>query len=357
MVALAKISTTAATAVKPAVNAVSGRQKAAIIVRLLLAEGTGVPLSSLPEDMQTALAEQIGAMRSVDRDTLRAVIAEFTSRLDSVGLSFPGDLDSALDLLQDHLSADAASRMRQLARGTPSADPWHRVAALEDAALVAVLEGEAAEVAAVVLSKLPVPRAAELLGQLPGKRARQVAHAVSLTAGIAPEMVRRIGQALAAQFATPAVRAFETDPHERIGAILNLSRATTREEVLNGLGEEDSGFAEQVRRAIFTFTDIPARVEGRDVARVLRAVEQPVIVTALAGARSDGDRAAAEFLLANMSQRLAATLREEMAERGTISERDAEGAMTAIIASIRDRAAEGEITLKTAEEDAAGGAG
>ena len=44
--------------------AVSGRQKAAIIVRLLLSEGGDLPLRNLPDHLQAALTEQIGSMRS-----------------------------------------------------------------------------------------------------------------------------------------------------------------------------------------------------------------------------------------------------------------------------------------------------
>ena len=46
------------------------RAKAAIIVRYLLTEGATLPLASLPEHMQAALAEQMGQMRLIDRDTL-----------------------------------------------------------------------------------------------------------------------------------------------------------------------------------------------------------------------------------------------------------------------------------------------
>ncbi len=60
----------------------NGRVKAAVIVRLLLAEGTPLPLSSLPEHMQSALAEQIGQMRLVDRTTLGAVVEEFLNELE-----------------------------------------------------------------------------------------------------------------------------------------------------------------------------------------------------------------------------------------------------------------------------------
>ena len=43
--------------------ALSRRQKAAIIVRLMLAEGSPIPLSALPDGMQAELAQQIGQMR------------------------------------------------------------------------------------------------------------------------------------------------------------------------------------------------------------------------------------------------------------------------------------------------------
>ena len=48
----------------------SRRQKAAVIVRLLMAEGARLPLADLPEPVQTALTEEIAAMRMIDRETL-----------------------------------------------------------------------------------------------------------------------------------------------------------------------------------------------------------------------------------------------------------------------------------------------
>ena len=203
-----------------------------------------------------------------------------------------------------------------------------------------------------MLSKLPVGRAAELLGRLPGERARRIAHAVGQTGNIDPETVRRIGLALAAQLESQPLRAFEAEPHERIGAILNASPAAMRDEVMEGLAADDEVFARQVRKAIFTFADIAHRIEGRDISKVIRGVEQARLVTALAGAAAEGDAASAEFILANMSQRMAATLREEIAERGKVREKDAEAAMTEIVASVRTLIDAGEITLRPAEEEA-----
>lgn len=330
----------------------TSREKAAVIVRLLLSEGASIPLSTLPEHLQASLTEQMGNMRMVDRDTLGAVVEEFASELESVGLSFPGGIEGALSMLDGHISASAATRLRRLAGASAKADPWDRIAVLDPERLMPVLEEEAPEVGAVMLSKLPVAKAADLLGRLPGDRARRVAHAVSLTGNVDPETVRRIGLALAGQLDAQPPKAFDTGPVERVGAILNVSAAATREAVLQGLQDEDAVFAEKVRKAIFTFVHIPARVLPRDLPKALRAVEQPVLVTALAGALATGGGlgAAAEFILANMSQRLAQALREEIAERGKLRDRDVEDAQNAIVEAIRTLEASGEITLVREEE-------
>jgi flagellar motor switch protein FliG len=329
----------------------SRRQKAAIIVRLMLAEGSPLPLSSLPEAMQTELAQQIGEMRLVDRGTVAAVVAEFLEELEQVGLSFPGGLEGALSLMDGHISGAAAARLRRMVGLRPDADPWDRITALPPDLLRPVLEVESTEIAAIMLSKLPVTKAAALLGKLPGDKARRVAYAMSRTANVDPGTVRRIGMSLLTQLDNQPAKAFDAGPVERVGAILNVSPAVTREEVLQGLDETDQGFAEQVRKAIFTFVHLPQRLAPRDVPRLTRAVDQPTLVTALAGARSPDQQAAAEFILANLSQRMAQTLREEIAERGKVRDRDAEAAMTSVIEAVRGMEREGELTLIRSEEE------
>ncbi|MFN7268551.1 MAG: flagellar motor switch protein FliG [Cereibacter sp.] len=331
--------------------AMTGRVKAAVIVRLLLAEGAPLPLSSLPEHMQAALTEQIGRMRLVDRTTLGAVVEEFLNELEQVGLSFPGGIEGALTMMDGHISTTAANRLRRLAGASGKADPWDRIMVLEEDRLLPVLEEESEEVAAVMLSKLPIPKAASLLGRLPGDKARRVAYAVSQTGNVDPETVRRIGQSLAAQLDTQPARAFETGPVERVGAILNVTAAATRDEVLKGLDETDADFARKVRRAIFTFVHIPDRIAGRDVPKIVRVVDQAVLVTAIAGATTDELAAAATFFLDNLSQRLAQSIRDEVAERGAVREKDAEEAQGAIITAIRELEATGELAFVVPAEE------
>jgi flagellar motor switch protein FliG len=327
------------------------KEKAAIIVHCMLAEGAPLQVSSLSDSMQTALTEQMSQMRLVDKETLSAVVSEFLTELEEVGIAFPGGMEGALAVMKNHLSPDAASRLRRMASGHSRSDPWERLVQMPVEQILPALQDESVEVAAVVLSKLPVPKAADLLSKLPGDRARRVALAVSMTSKVAPETVRRIGTALLLQLDSQPPKAFDTGPVERVGAILNVAASGTRDDVLKGLDAEDADFAEQVRKAIFTFAHIPTRIVPRDVPKIIRGLDQAVLVTALsASLGKPGLEETAEFILANLSQRMTQGLREEMLQRGKIKDKDAEEAMTAVVIAVRALESTGEVVLITPED-------
>ena len=332
----------------PPVN-LSGRQKAAIVVRLLLSSGSVPAIAQLPESVQTDLTIQLARMAPVDQQTVDAVAAEFADAIEAIGLSFPSGLEGALGLLEGVISAGASSRVRRMSSDDYHGDPWEKIGTVENDRLAKVLEDESIEVAAVILSKLKVSKAAELLGLLPGERARRITYAVSLTGAVAPGMIRRVGVALAEQLDARPVRAFSDGPVTRVGAILNYSPASVRNEVLDGLDTEDADFAEQVRKAIFTFANIKDRVSGSDIPRVQRDLAQADLLTAIAAAEGE-DAASVDFILENISKRLAESLRVEAAEKKGISSADGEAAMMRIVNVVRELESTGEIFLVANDE-------
>jgi flagellar motor switch protein FliG len=268
-----------------------------------------------------------------------------------MGLTFPNGVAGALSALDGRISPQTAARLKKEAGVRQFGDPWEQVRTAKPEDLLNILQRESTEIAAVMLSKLDVARAADLLGKLPGDTARRITYAVSQTEAVTPNAVDRIGLALAAQLHDVPDVAFADGPVQRVGEILNYSPAATRDEVLTGLEETDEDFARLVRKAIFTFVHIPDRVNPVDVPKLTREIDQAVLVTALASA-SAGDLApAADFILDNMSKRMAEALREEIGELGHIKPRDGEDAMTQVVNAIRQLEAAGEITLITAEED------
>ncbi len=333
----------------PAAPTLTGQQKAAIIVRLLLSEGSTLSLASLPDSLQTNLVHQMSGLSHVDHATMLEVVEEFLLAYGGTGLSFPGALEETLTLLDGCISRDTSRRVRQQAGLAMHTDPWARISGMDIELLLPLLENETVEISAVILSKLKVSTAAELLGMLPGERARRITYAVSLTSDIAPQTVQIIGQSLAEQLDTQPEREFDDGPVERVGAILNFSPSATREDMLTGLEAADAGFAELVRKAIFTFANIPERLAPSDVPKITRDVDPADLVMAMVAAQGD-EKPVADFILENMSQRMADQIREEMEELGEVKQKDGEAAMTKVVIAIRALADAGEIYLVAEEE-------
>lgn len=329
----------------------SRRAKAAIVVRLLLSKGTDLPLEELSDELQVSLTHQMGEMRLVDRDTVASVIAEFAGELEAIGLSFPGGIAGALDVLDGKISRHTAARLRKEAGVRQFGDPWKRLSELDVDVLLPLMQNESVEVAAIMLSKLSIATGAELLTKLPGPQARRIAYAVSLTTAATPEAVDRIGLSLAMQLDTTPTPAFTDDPVERVGAILNTATSLTRDDVLEGLDEADQGFANAVRKAIFTFGNIPERIAPRDMPRVLRDVDNGDLLIALGGAEAAGYAAARDFILENISARMADQLREDMGEQTKIKPADAEEAMGKVVEVIRAMEQAGDLLLIAPEEE------
>jgi len=323
----------------------SRKAKAAIVVRLLLNQGADIPLEDLPEDLQMQLTQQMGSMRFVDRETLAQVVEEFATELESIGLSFSGGIAGALDALDGRISKQTSARLRKESGVRQYGDPWARIADMSVETLLPVLQSESTEVAAVLLSKIDVRRAAELLGKLPGPEARRITYAVSLTSAVTPEAVDRIGLSLATQLDAKPLSAFDNGPVERVGAILNSTTSVTRDDVLTGLDETDAGFAQMVRRAIFTFGNIPQRIAPRDIPRIVREIDAAVLCTALSGAQAMGMQQTADFILENMSGRMADQLREDIAEGDSVKQTDADEAMGQMVLKIREMEAAGTLLL------------
>ncbi len=334
----------------------SHRRKAALIVQLLINDGNKLALSTMPDHVQEDLARELSAIRLVDRDTVNAVATEFADLLDAVGLSAPGNVDAALEALAGQISPHLADKLRDQLDNRHGRDPWLRLQNLTTDEIVNIFSRESIQIGAVLLSKLPVARAAEVLGKLPGERARRITFAVRQTADIAPDAVLRIGHALVSDYCRTRITAFDKAPVERVGAILNSSPAVTRDDVLIGLDESDADFAKNVRKAIFTFENIPARLRPIDLPNCLRVIDSSDLSIAIAYAFiAGGEReTAANYILECISQRMAASMKEDAAERGTVKPVDGEAAMNAVSAAIRTLADDGTINLidPDAEEDA-----
>ena len=83
------------------------------------------------------------------------------------------------------------------------------------------------------------------------------------------------------------------------------------------------------------------------------SIQTLLLITALGSALQPDapDLQVGEFILANISQRLAASLREEIEQRGKVKDKDAEAAKSEIVNVIRTLESAGELTFIASDEE------
>lgn len=316
---------------------------AAIVLRLLLDRGAAPDISTLDPALQLRLVQRMSRLQEIDAATRDAAIARFRSAMADLGAAFPGDLEELIADLGPRISSEVARSARQAAaRG--ASDPWSRIAARPVAEIAATLAAEAPPIAAIALSCLPAGRAAEVLEAMGERRATEVTRAFPATEATPPEALGAVGAAVLVALDARPRRAFDRAPPARIGAVLNVAGSDLRNHLLERIERESEEMAAAVRKVLFSFADLPDRLSPRDVALLVREMDQAVFVTALAGAEGTCPDAVA-FVLGALSPRRADQFREEMADLGIVPQRKAEEAQRAVIQTVRSLADAGKIEL------------
>ncbi|MEM6407287.1 MAG: FliG C-terminal domain-containing protein [Pseudomonadota bacterium] len=330
--------------------ALAGPQKAAVIVQMILSQGGSIPLTSLSPTGQARLMKDFVELGRIDKATMENVVNDLERDISMLGLSFPRSVADALETLQAHLNPDVVDDLRSKLGLSAPPSPWPKITAMPVDELIDLIPSEDTKIAAIVLSKLDPEQASEILDKMPPEQATDLAFAMQSTKTVSPDMLNKVGQMLIRAIPKEKPTAFRDAPALRVANMLNAASPDRRDELLEQLAEKDAIFAADVRSNIFTFGDIATRIKDVDVLKITRDLSQEELVMALAYAK-ETDKEACEFILGNISSRMADAMREEMEDSGEISKKQGEEAMGKVTFAIRALADLGEISIMPPPSD------
>ncbi|WP_298257074.1 FliG C-terminal domain-containing protein [uncultured Litoreibacter sp.] len=330
--------------------ALNGAQKAAVIVQMLLHAGGAIPLSVMSEATQVHLARVYASMGPINKATVAKVLTDFSTHLDAHGLSFPVDTTAALDALEGNLSDSLLERMRQIHSPTLPKNTWELIADIPPEELAEKIAAESPRVGAIIMSKLPAAASSNVMELLEIETANAVTFAISETEAVQVETVDIVAQTILNSGSGNAEGgAFTAKPVARAASLLNAAGSAQRDTVLEALDALDAAFAAQVRKAIFTFPDILTRLKPTDIPAIIRVLPGDELNAALKAGSNDHVEVV-DFILENLSKRMADAIREELSEVAPLSGKPAETAMGKLTAAIRQLEESGDLTLIAREE-------
>jgi flagellar motor switch protein FliG len=196
-----------------------------------------------------------------------------------------------------------------------------------------------------VLTQLPAALAARVLKEMPAETSADLANRLSALDEIPDRAVLEASESLVRALAASgglasSDRRSDFDGLAFAASIVNEMNGDDGDALLDRMASIDEGAAARVREAMFTFEDL-LRVDARSMAPLLRTVQSDTMVTAL---QTAGETLRNHFF-AGLSQRAAATLREDLAASAPRRVSEVEAAQREIIEAAMRLAAEGALKL------------
>ncbi len=203
---------------------------------------------------------------------------------------------------------------------------------------------------ALVLSHLPPDSAAQVIASLEESMRTDVARRIATMDRISPDVVQQVAEFLEQKLAA-VLRAGVTGGNEMGGlssivAILNQTERASEQQILAELEQSDPELAEQIRNEMFVFDDV-ASLDDRTLQQILRNVVPKDLAVAL----KTVPESVRDKFLRNVSERAAQDVLEEIDLLGPTRISQVEAAQSAIVKTVRELEASGEIVLARGDDE------
>ncbi|MEM9196907.1 MAG: FliG C-terminal domain-containing protein [Pseudomonadota bacterium] len=318
--------------------------KAAIIIAALGPDQSAAILQALGESNVRRFARIVTTMGVVPSNMLEQIITQFLNEMGGAQ-DINGGLVATRRFLEGALDREAYERIMEELQGMTATTIWDRLGKVTVGPLANFIAGEHPQAGAVILSRLRADRAARILERLPANVAQTIVLRMKHVPRIDSGVLETLRQVIEEEFLSVMSREQGSKkPAVLLAGLMNHVSGAAREQFLADLESDEPEFAAEVQRVMFTFADIAARLNPRDVASVTRGVDEDVLMTALKTGM-ETDPPVVEFVLGNLAKRLSERMSEDLEAMQAPPLKEGETAQAEIIKVIQEMARKGEIKL------------
>lgn len=325
-----------------------GTRKAAILLIQLGRERAGAVLNFLTDSEVEEISAEIARLESISGQETEAVLAEFRDMLTARAHIAQGGLAFAQQLLEQSLGPERAAEIIERLNAAAIQLPFQFLRRADPAQLRSFIVDEHPQVIALVLAHMTPEKAFLLLSGLPPDQQAQVAHRIAVMDRTSPEIIKSVERTLERKLSSM----LQPAEMSRVGGIdplvdiINRSDRVTERQIVEGLEALDAALADEVKSRMFMFDDIVS-IDDRSVQQVLRQVDTTDLAMALKGV---GEQVRNK-ITANLSERAAENLLDEVELLGTVRLRQVEEAQQAVIRTIRALEEQGQIMVRRGNDD------
>lgn len=316
------------------------RARVAVLMIALGQQTTAEVMKYMADYEIQDIAQAIAELDVITTEQEDEVLSEFERLLTAGKFVSMGGMDFARGALEQAFGPKRAQGVLDRL-GKAHSSGFQMLRHVDAAQIIPFVSKEHPQTIALILSQLDPTQAAGVLSGLSEAKQADVAFRIAQMEHISPQVIRELEKNLAQDLqAILSGQVTDIGGPKIVAEILNRVGRSTERSVLERLDGADPELAEQIRNQMFVFDDI-AQLTDREIQMLLREVDTKDLAIALKGAAED----LRERILTNMSERVGAMLREEMAFLGPIRMSDVEEMQLRVVQTVRQLEEAGQITV------------
>jgi flagellar motor switch protein FliG len=324
---------------------IPGLKKAAILLLTIDETLSQEILKDLEEEEIELLGEEISSLKHIPESLVNQIHEEFMRRLRKRSKQILGGESKFKQLVKKSLGNERAEAFLGT-MGTKKGMPGEFLRRSDPKLLANILRGEHPQTIALVFSTLGARKAGEAIAALPAQIQGDVMTRMAFLEKVDMKVLGEIEILLREQLESVGdVEGRQLGGVEMVASILNQMDKTLESQLLNGLEEQNPELAEKIRQLMFTFEDL-LQLDDKSIQLLLKEVSSDDITIALKGA-SDVMKAK---IFANMSERAAAMLKEDLEAMGPVRLSDVEKTQIKIAMTAKKLDQDGKIVLSRGNE-------
>jgi flagellar motor switch protein FliG len=328
-------------------EALSARQKAAIMLMVIGPELSGPVLRNFPDDQIELLSLEVARLDRVTPEQREGIITEFYEMALAQDFIAEGGIDNARSALEAAFGGDRAGEIMLRIVNAMQVTPFEFLKKADPSQVLSFIQDEHPQTIALILAYMPLGSAAAIIGKLQHEQRADVAARIAGMEQTPPEVIKQVEAILEKKVASILNQELTQagGPKALVDLLNRVDRATERL-IMDSLAESNPELADMIRNMMFVFEDI-VQLDDRAVQQVLKEIDMKDLATALKGV----DPVVQQKVFQNMSERAVAMLREDMEFMGPLRLRVVEEAQQKVVGVIRRLEEAGEVVIGRGGEE------
>lgn len=326
---------------------ISPKQKAAAVIIAMGAENASEVYKYMREDEVEELTYEIARLYRLDAEDLEQILSDFYGLCLTQKVITEGGLDYAKNVLEKAFGTQTASNLLDRVTRSLRTKAFEFVRKADYKNLLAIIQNEHPQTIALILSYARSDQASTVISELPKEKRIDVVERIARMDRTSPEIIKNVERVLERKFdSVVSIDYTEIGGVNYIADILNQVDRGTEKYIFDELTRRDPKLADDIRKRMFVFEDITS-LDNISIQRFIREVDSKDLVVALKGANAE----VTEAFFANMSQRMAETIKSDMEYLHNVRIRDVDEAQQRIVAIIRKLEEDGELVISKGGKD------